>query len=421
MTSKRATLDSVKKVLSNSHCIQSQPRVALISFHSCPFMAPGAGKVGGMNVYVRELANRLGDLGVAVDVFTRNHTGEDEDGRPDSENVRVIHLDGGPTDAGLKDLLMHVEPFTRNVLEFQNRSGVRYDVVHSHYWLSALAGHRLAENGGTRHVATFHTLAEVKRRARAGEDEPDYRSRAEGDIMRSADWITASTPHEVAAMVELYGVSRDRLKVVHCGVDTSLFRPVDAAESRRRLGLNGEKVALYVGRIEPLKGVEFLIRIAACVDGDVPFRLMIVGGDPATEPEPRRLAEMAVRLGLDDVVEFVGRVPRYTLADYFSAADVCVVPSYYESFGLVALEAMACGSPVVATRVGGLPWVVKHGRNGYLLPWRCPERFADTLSMIFFNRRLRDSLSRAALETADALSWDRAAGKFLELYGLTRN
>ena len=419
MTSTMATSGREKEGLSHSHDNQLQPRVALISFHSCPAMAPGAGKVGGMNVYVRELANRLGALGVGVDVFTRKHAGADEDGLPDDENVRVIHLEGGPTDADLKDLLPHVEPFTRNVLEFQNRSGVRYDVVHSHYWLSALAGRRLAESSRARHVATFHTLAEVKRRARAGENEPDYRSRAEGDIMRSAHWITASTPHEVDAMAELYGVSRNRLKVVHCGVDTSLFRPQDAAKSRRRLGLNGEKVALYVGRIEPLKGVEFLLHIAACMDGDVPFKLMIVGGDPATEPEPRRLAEMAVRLGLDDVVEFVGRVPRYTLADYFSAADVCVVPSYYESFGLVALEAMACGSPVVATRVGGLPWVVKHGRNGYLLPWRCPERFADTLEMIFFNEGLRDSLSHAALKMADAMSWDRTAGKFLELYGLT--
>jgi D-inositol-3-phosphate glycosyltransferase len=354
-----------------------------------------------------------------VDVFTRQHAGEDEDGTAGGENVRVIHLDGGPVEAGLRDLLLHVEPFTRNVLDYQKTSGARYDVVHSHYWLSALAGRRLAESSGARHVATFHTLAELKRRARSGEDEPGFRSRAEGDIMRSADWITASTPHEAEAMAQLYDAPRERVKIVHCVVDTSLFRPMDASQARRRLGLNGEKVALYVGRIEPLKGVEFLLRIADCVDGDVPFKLLIVGGDPASEAEPRRLAKMAGLLGLNDVVEFVGRAPRDTLATYFSAADVCIVPSYYESFGLVALEAMACGAPVVATRVGGLPWVVKHGRNGYLLPWRCPERFADTLAMIFYNESLRNSLSRAALETADAMSWDRAAGKFIELYGLT--
>ena len=252
-----------------------------------------------------------------MDVFTRQHAGEDEDGTAKTENVRVIHLEGGPPDVDLKDLLLHVEPFTRSVLEFQKRSGVRYDVVHSHYWLSALAGRRLADSGGARHVATFHTLAKLKRRARAGEDEPGFRSRAEGDIIRSADWITASTPHEAEALVELYDAPRERVKIVHCGVDTSLFRPLDAAESRRRLGLNGEKVALYVGRIEPLKGVEFLLRIAACVDEDVPFKLLIVGGDPASEPEPRRLAELAGQLGLSDVVEFVGRAPRDTLATYF--------------------------------------------------------------------------------------------------------
>ena len=382
-------------------------------------MAPGAGKVGGMNVYVRELAGRLGKLGVAVDLFTRRHAGEQSDETVPVENVRVMHLEGGPPDAELKDLLLHVEPFTRRILDFQRNTGTRYDVVHSHYWLSALAGRRLAESSEARHVATFHTLAELKKRARAGEEEPGFRSRAEGEVISSADWVTASTPHEAEAMTELYDAPKDRVRIVHCGVDTSLFRPLDVADSRRRLGLNGEKVALYVGRIEPLKGVEFLLRIATCVDGDVPFKLLIVGGDPETEREPRRLAEMAVQLGLGDVVEFVGRVPRHTLAGYFSAADVCVVPSYYESFGLVALEAMACGAPVVATRVGGLPWVVKHGQNGYLLPWRCPERFADTLSMIFFNESLRHSLSRAALETADSMSWDRATGSFLELYGLT--
>ena len=148
----------------------TQPRVALVSFHTCPVMAPGAGKVGGMNVYVRELANRLGALGVGVDVFTRNHAGEDADESAASENVRVIHLEGGPTDASLRDLLVHVEPFTRNILEFQKSSGTRYDVVHSHYWLSALAGRVLAESSDARHVATFHTLAELKKRARAGEE-----------------------------------------------------------------------------------------------------------------------------------------------------------------------------------------------------------------------------------------------------------
>ena len=381
-------------------------------------MAPGAGKVGGMNVYVRELAGRLGKYGVAVDLFTRSHAGEELDETVPAENVRVIHLEGGPPDAELKDLPTYVEPFTRSILDFQLSTGTPYDVVHSHYWLSALAGCRLADSTDARHVATFHTLAELKKRARAGEEEPAFRSRAEAEVIRSAHWVTASTPHEAKAMTELYDAPKDRVKIVHCGVDTSLFRPLDAEDSRRRLGLNGEKVALYVGRIEPLKGVEFLLHIASCVDGDVPFKLLIVGGDPATEREPRRLAEMATRLGLENVVEFVGRVPRHTLAGYFSAADVCVVPSYYESFGLVALEAMACGAPVIATRVGGLPWVIKHGENGYLLPWRCPERFADTLSMIFFNESLRHSLSRAALETADSMSWDRATGRFLELYGL---
>ena len=394
------------------------PRVAMISFHTCPALAPGAGKVGGMNVYVRELSKHLGAMGIEVDIFTRRHSGHDADESMPGQNVRVIHLDGGPIETKLDKLYPHVHPFALSISRFQEDEGTEYSLVHSHYWLSAIAGRYLARKNGVRHVVTFHTLAELKRRARAGEGEPLFRSRIEGDIMKSADRITASSPHEIDAMLQLYGASRERLKTVHCGVDLSLFKPLDMTQSRRRLGLNGEKVLLYVGRIEPLKGVEFLLRIAATMDKDDPLKVLIVGGDPAQEQESQRLAALADELGLKDVVEFVGRVNQRRLNTYFSAADVCVVPSYYESFGLVALEAMACGTPVVASRVGGLQEVVKHGHNGYLLPWRCPERFADTLTMVFLNKGLRNSMSRAALEMAGKMSWDKVASRVAEIYRL---
>ena len=279
----------------------------MISFHTCPALAPGAGKVGGMNVYVRELSKHLGAMGIEVDIFTRRHAGHDADESMAGRNVRVVHLDGGPLATKLDKLYPRVHPFARAVECFREAEGTEYSLVHSHYWLSAMAGRYLARKNGVRHVVTFHTLAELKRRARAGEEEPLFRSRIEGDIMKSADRVTASSPHEIDAMLQLYGASRERLETVHCGVDLSLFKPLDMTQSRRRLGLNGEKVLLYVGRIEPLKGVEFLLRIAATMDKDDPLKVLIVGGDPAQEQESQRLAVLADELGLKDVVVFVGR------------------------------------------------------------------------------------------------------------------
>lgn len=392
------------------------PRVAMISFHTCPVLAPGAGKVGGMNVYVRELSRHLGAMGIGVDIFTRRHPDQDTDVVTVGHNVRVIHLDGGPKDTELENLYPYIYPFTQSICRFQESEGTEYSLIHSHYWMSALAGRYLARKNTVRHVVTFHTLAELKRRARAGEGEPLFRTRIEGDLMKSADQIIASSLHEKDAMVQLYGAPSGRIEAVHCGVDLSLFKPLDMTEARHRLGLNGEKVMLYVGRIEPLKGVEFLLRITAIMDGDDPLKVLIVGGDPTQEQEVQRLAALSEEMGVADVVEFVGRVNQDQLSTYFSAADVCVVPSYYESFGLVALESMACGTPVIASRVGGLPAVVKHGQNGYLLPWRCPERYADTLTMVMQNKGLRKSMSHAALEMAGTMGWDKVAVKVADIY-----
>ena len=388
----------------------------MVSYHTCPLLAPGAGKIGGMNVYVRELSRHLGVMGAQIDIFTRRHDGQQSDVVILSDNVRVIHLNGGPPDADIEDLYRHVHSFAQNVYQFQETEGAKYQMVHSHYWLSGLVGRCLVARWRVPHVLTFHTLAELKRQARAGETEPVYRTRIERELMACADLVIASSRHERDAMVQRYGAPKGRIEAVPCGVDLSFFKPLDMAEARQHLGLNGEKVMLYVGRIEPLKGVEFLLRIAAIMEVEEPLKVLIVGGDPGQEGEIKRLMALSEEMGMAGVVKFVGRVDQELLPTYYSAADVCVVPSYYESFGLVALESMACGTPVIASRVGGLPTVVEHGRTGYLMPWRCPEPFADTLAMILHNKGLRRRMGEAALKLAVNMGWDRVAQRMAGLY-----
>ena len=247
-------------------------------------------------------------------------------------------------------------------------------MAHSHYWLSAWVGQRLSQSLGIPHVVTFHTLALIKMQSRAGEVEPEERAEVERDAMLTADRIIAFSGHERDAMARLYGADPARVMLAPCGVDLTKFRPLDQTEVRKRLGLNGEKVLLYVGRVEPLKGLDLLVETAAQMEaGEENVRMMVVGGGGPGEPETDRVRRLAEERQVDGLIDFVGRVNHDELPLYYNAADVCVVPSYYESFGLVALESMACGTPVVASRVGGLPTIVHHGHTGYLKSWALPR------------------------------------------------
>ena len=397
----------------------SEARVAFISFHASPLAAPGEGKAGGMNVYVRQLARALGNAGLTVDVFTREH-------RPGataanavahiSPNVRVVHLPAGAPDAPLEDLFPCLPQFLQAMHDFRQRQNLDYQAVHSHYWLSGWLGRGFSQALDIPHVITFHTLSRIKMQSRAGETEPWERQQVEQELMASADRIIAFSPHERDAMVRLYGAEARNIQLAPCGVDLSTFRPLDREESRQRLGLNGDKVLLYVGRIESLKGVELLVHTAALLDTCEPVRVLVVGDDNGQDREVDRLRRLAETLQVDDAIDFVGRVAQEELPVYYSAADVCVVPSFYESFGLAALESMACGTPVVASRVGGLSTVVRHGSTGYLKPWRCPEAFASSLEMIISSKSLQSSMGLAARRRAEDMSWDKVAGQIAEVY-----
>ena len=393
----------------------SSQRVALLAYHACPLAAPGQGKAGGMNVHVRELARALAAQGVPVDIFTRQHDEPESDAPAIADNVNVVHLPAGPPEAPLAQQFNFLDEFVAGMAEYRRREGAQYRAVHSHYWLSGWAGRQFAATVGVPHVVTFHTLSRIKMQSRSGEWEPPVRQESERKIIADADCVIAFSAHERDSIVRLYDGNPSRIQLVPCGVDLARFRPMGQAKARNELGLNGHKMLLYVGRIEALKGVDLLIHTAAHLSAE-DVQVLVVGSDADGSGEIARLKRMAEDLNVSDAFDFVGRVPQEQLAWYYSAADVCVVPSFYESFGLAALESMACGTPVVATRVGGLSTVVQHGRTGYLKSWRCPEAFANSLEMILVNDGLRDSMGRAARRRAEGLSWHEVAGRLLDIY-----
>ena len=393
-------------------------RAAFITLHACPLAAPGQGKSGGMNVYVRQLAAALGDLGMQIDIFTREHADVANRIETIGPNVRVIHIKAGEPEAHLGELYAHLPEFLNQLNAFREEEGLKYDVVHSHYWLSSWIGRELSLEMGVPHVVTFHTLGLIKMQSRAGEVEQAERPVVEAEVMATADRIIAFSPHERDAMARLYGADAGKVSLVPCGVDLSVFRPLDRDSVRARLGLNGDKILLYVGRIEPLKGLDLLVETAAQMDSQDGVRVMVVGADVNGDRELDRVKQLVRERDLEDKIDFVGQVDHKELPLYYNAADVCVVPSYYESFGLVALEAMACGTPVVATRVGGLSTIIQHGRTGYLQSWRCPEAFANSVEMIISSNGLQQSLGEAARKRAEGMGWDNVAAMMWDEYAV---
>lgn len=393
-------------------------RIAVVSVHGCPLLTAGAREAGGMNVYIATLSRELGRRGIEIDVFSRWHDPEIPQIEQLGDNVRVIHLDAGGRNFLSKDeIYPHLTEFQEGVLAFERAGGRGYDVIHSHYWLSGLVALDLQRRWQAPHVAMFHTLGAVKNQARAGEHESDLRIRSEQEVIHHADAVVVASPQEEALLRRLYQHATAKLRVIPCGVDIDTFRPLEMATARRHLGLNGERILLFVGRPDPLKGLEILIGAASLLEHPKGVRVLVVGGEgDHSESAYRPIHALAQTLDIAEQVSFTGAVSQQMLPYYYSAADVCVVPSYYESFGLVALEAMACGTPVVASRVGGLQSTVRDGETGYLIPWHCPEPFAERLELLLVNETLRQSLGEAAHAAAQAYRWPAVADSVLGLY-----
>jgi D-inositol-3-phosphate glycosyltransferase len=389
-------------------------RVAVLSLHTSPLVQPGSGDSGGMNVYVRELSAALAQSGVDCTVFTRRWRA----GLPAQVDVepgfRVVHVDAGDHDLPKEAMVDRVKEFSAGVRDYFDRHG-EPDLLHANYWLSGVAGHQLKHELDLPLVSTFHTLARVK--VESGDDEPLERDLAEASVIGCADAICVSCTEEATQFRRLYGEPPGRLEIVAPGVEHALFGPGDRAMARYALRLSEHPMVLFVGRIQPLKGADVAVRaLAALARRDC--RLVIVGGASGRDGgrELANLKALAASLGVAERVSFVPPQPHHLLSTWYRAADVVLVPSRSESFGLVALEAAACGVPVVASAVGGLLTLVDHGRTGFLVEGRDPQAYAGHIDDLLANPRLAAAIGRRAARRAGQYTWKLAGARLRRVY-----
>lgn len=405
-------------------------RVAMVSLHTSPLDQPGTGDAGGMNVYVVEVARRLAACGIAVDIFTRATSSRLEPVVEMADGVTVHHVHAGPFEGLTKDQLPgQLCVFAREVLraEAAHPAG-HFDVVHSHYWLSGQVGALARDRWGVPLVHSMHTMAKVKNQALAEGDTPEPAARVIGEeqVVEAADVLIANTDLEAKQLINLYDADPGRVEVVHPGVDTEVFRPLSAAEHARARAerdlADDALVLLFAGRIQPLKAPDVLLRAVAELVArrpDLRGRLVVpvVGGPSGSGLErPAALANLAAELRIDDVVRFVPPVPQHELSGWYAAATLVAVPSYNESFGLVAAEAQASGAPVVAAAVGGLTTVVRDGHSGLLVDTHEPRDWAAALERVAGDAALRDRLAAGALEQARHFSWEATAAQTVAVY-----
>ncbi len=404
-------------------------RIAMLSYHTCPLATLGGKDTGGMNVYVRDLTLQLGRMGIHVDVFTRS---QDEHVPHVLHDLgfgnRVVHIPAGPEHPLPKqELTEHIPEFVAGIQAFAAEKDIHYDLIHSHYWMSGIAAGMLKDVWDVPIVHMFHTLGAMKNRIarNAEEREGQYRVNGEKQVLARADRIIVATPAERSQLQFLYQADAGKMVIIPPGVDTSRFYPIPEDEARAYVGVAPEDcMALFVGRIEPLKGIDTLMKAVALLgmhDAQHPFYVAIIGGDPDAEPEEMteemaRLQGMCDELCLGRMALFLGKRAQDTLPYYYSAAEVLVMPSHYESFGMVALEAMACGTPVIASQVGGLAYLIKDGETGYHVPYDSPEVLSEKLGALLSNGALRKSMGEQAANYAREYAWEKIAEKISAVY-----
>jgi D-inositol-3-phosphate glycosyltransferase len=404
-------------------------RIAMISYHTCPLATLGGKDTGGMNVYVRELTRQLGKMGIHVDVFTRSQ----DDHVPHvlhelGYGNRVVHVPAGPEHPIPKEELANYIPqFVQGVKYFACEKGIQYDLIHSHYWMSGVAAAALSDAwGGIPIVNMFHTLGEMKNRIARSEAEREggYRIDGEKQVLRRADRVVVATIAELTQLRFLYKADAAKMVVIPPGVDVSHFYPIPSDEAKLYVGLKPkDRMVLYVGRIEPLKGVDTLIEAMHCLHWKEvePVHLAIIGGDPSASPhemsaEMARLQKLCTDLSVGQTVVFLGKRDQDKLPYYYSAAELVVMPSHYESFGMVALEAMACGTPVIASEVGGLAYLVRDGETGFTIPDQEPDTLCEKIAWLLNNHDLHAAMGRRAMEYAQDYAWEKIANQIIGVY-----
>jgi D-inositol-3-phosphate glycosyltransferase len=410
-------------------------RIAVLSVHTCPLATLGGKKTGGMNVYVRDFTRELGCFGIQADVFTRSQ----DDCQPMIKHdlgcgSRVVHIPAGPEKPiPVAQIFQYLSEFTENVLAFAAAEGIHYDLIHSHYWLSGLVAEQLQRvwsAGGQARVPIvhmFHTLGYMKNLIAQDESEraPQERLDGEAHVVRIADRLIAATPAEYEQLIQFYGADAGKIAIVPPGVDLGRFHPIASDDAKTHVGIPcGDANILFAGRIEPLKGIDTLLRAMSILQERHPEAVKntcvaIIGGDPWADDldaEMARLQELRAQLGIHDLVTFLGAKDQDVLPYYYAAAEMVVMPSHYESFGMVALESMAMGTPVIASEVGGLAHLVRHGYNGLHVPSRDPEALAAAMLELLEDEGLRARLGNQARIDAKQYAWDRIVSRMLEVY-----
>ncbi|MCA9913424.1 MAG: glycosyltransferase [Anaerolineae bacterium] len=402
-------------------------RLAILSVHTSPLAPMGGKKTGGMNVYIREFAQEAARRGIQVDIFTRrSDVNEPKIDAGLGENIRVIYLEAGPVAPLPPDeIFPYLSEFTSRLMAFAMLQADHYDFVYSHYWLSGWVAQKLKESWGTPFVQMFHTLGQMKQRILSHETTlPDQRIQTETEVMQWADKLVAATPAEYMQMLWLYRADRRKIEIIPPGVNIERFHPVDEATNQQHIGPVGKNpYLLFVGRIERLKAVDSILHALAILQNNDPhllddLRFLVVGGDPqdATDTEMMTLQQLALSLGVADRVCFVGARDQHQLPTIYANALAALMPSDYESFGMAALEAMASGTPVIASRVGGLAYLVRDGETGYLVPVREPQAIAASIADLLSDTQKRKEMGRRAAEVAQEYAWGRIVDRLLTIF-----
>lgn len=405
--------------------------VAMLSYHTCPLATLGGKDTGGMNVYVHQLTRTLGKLGVRVDVFTRSQDEHVPHVLHDlGYHNRVVHIPAGPEVPLPKaELERYIPKFVQGIKSFAESKNIHYDLIHSHYWMSGLAAIELSQTWNIPFLHMFHTLVLMKNRIAQTpqEMEGEYRILGEKKVISKANRIIAATLAEKSQLEFLYKAPSSKISVIPPGVDTRHFYPIPKDEAKEVVGVPEDShTILFVGRIEPLKGIDKLIQAISIIqkNGELrccPHNLVIIGGEPNAKPEEMnaemaRLQDMVEDLGIENFVIFLGKQDQQLLPYYYSASEIVVMPSHYESFGMVALEAMACGTPVIASQVGGLAFLVRDGETGFVVPGNDVQMLAKRLVELIKDKDLRNKLGNKSAEYAQLYAWEIISEKMIEVY-----
>ena len=393
-----------------------QLKIAMLSVHSCPLGKLGGENTGGMSVYIRELCRELGRQGHLVDIYTRAHEPIHDQIVELGKNARLIHLRAGQEEEIEKlAIYPHLAEFACEVENFRKHNGLHYDLIHSHYWLSGWIGKWMQRWWDIPHITMLHTLGAVKNAIGIGMNEPDLRINSEKALVRDCTRIIAPTEREKEYLIHYYDASPKAITVIPCGVNLELFRSVEKEIARNYLGLDGKGIILFVGRIVPLKGIDKLLMAMPYLENGQRLKLLVIGGDEYCQDEMKRLKSLAQSLQIHDSVSFLGLVKHEELPYFYSAADLCVLPSYYESFGLVALESLACGTPVVVTKVGGLESVIRQGDTGYVVLDNTPFRLANKMALLLSMSNKKEVIS-SIRASVTKFSWSKIAEAIVNEY-----